>query len=123
MLNKKIDPAVYLQTYVYIPRAGQSSAPTGCLLRSSGSRHCGTAAVLPRTQTCARLHARLPARYSVLLDHVAQEMEPTTFLKMLPVNGSMDFYLPYIQQSYKAGCLSMLSKHVEAAAVELDGGF
>ena len=35
---------------------------------------------------------------------------------MLPSNGNMAFYLPFIEKSYRYNCARMLSKHVVANA-------
>ena len=57
--------------------------------------------------------------YTSLLDHVAVTFDPVTFIEMLPSNGNMAFYLPYIEKSYRFNCARMLSKHVVANVSDL----
>ena len=45
--------------------------------------------------------------------------DPETFINMLPFNGNMAFYLPFIEKSYRYNCARMLSKHVVANASDL----
>ena len=49
----------------------------------------------------------------ILGDH---DTDPETFINMLPSNGNMAFYLPFIEKSYRYNCARMLSKHVVANA-------
>eukprot|EP00039_Didymoeca_costata_P001034 m.49128 g.49128 ORF g.49128 m.49128 type:complete len:1191 (+) comp10599_c0_seq1:214-3786(+) len=57
--------------------------------------------------------------YKSMLNHVATITDPTTFLSMLPLNGKVAFFLPYIEKSYRNQCAEKLSQRVGEIAVAL----
>ena len=62
---------------------------------------------------------RYLATYTSLLSHVASICDPESFVALLPVNGNMAFYLPFIERSYRGNCANTIATLIETSAMNL----
>ena len=57
--------------------------------------------------------------YTSLLAHVASICDPESFVELLPINGNMAFYLPFIERSYRGNSATTIVTLVETSVMNL----